>query len=175
MQVREKTGQSLSEPITASDFRAFTGLTDTTQDTYIGTLIKASRIWLENHTGRSIISKVYEVEFDREDGLDNWYTLPFSPVTLITTVKIGGVAVDYYEKGQKEVEIYPLSTISTGTTNNTLDIEFTAGASDDIAKQCIYRIVADLFNVRYDAQGGAGTMITWDTMKLVDQLKTFIL
>jgi uncharacterized phiE125 gp8 family phage protein len=173
MQVREKTGQSLTEPITAANVRSFLGLSDTTQDTLIGTIIKAARIWLENHTGRSLISKVYEVEFDREDGTDNWYELPFSPVTDIESVEVGGTAVDYYEKGQKVTYIYPLDSVSTGTTNNTLDVEFTAGASDDVAIQALYRIVADLFNHRYDNQGVTASLLSWDTAKLVDQLKTF--
>lgn len=173
MEVREKSGQTLTDPITASDFRTFVGLSDTTQDTYIGTLIKAARIWLENHTGRSLISKIYEVEFEDEDGIDNWYTLPFEPVTSITSVEIGGTAIDYYSKGQKLIKIYPLKSISTGVTNNTLDIEFVAGASDDVAKQALYRIVSDFYNVKYDSQGGAGTLITWDTYKFIDQLKTF--
>lgn len=173
MQVREKTGQSITDPITASQFRTFIGLSDTTQDTLIGSIITAARKWLENHTGRSIVSKVYEVEFDNGDDVDNWFELPFSPVTAIASVKIGTTTIDYYERGQKVVEIYPLDSISTGGTNNTLDVEFTAGASDDIAVQALYRIVADLFNHRYDNQGVSSSLLSWDTAKLVDQLKTF--
>ncbi len=173
MQVREKSGQSLTEPISASDFRTFMGLTDTTQDTLIGTMITAGRKWFENHTGLSVVSKVYEVEFDNGDDVDNWFELPFSPVTVLTSVKIGGVAVDYYEKGQKVMYIYPLDTISTSTSNNTLDVQFTAGAADDIAKQALYRIVADLYNHRYDNQGVTSSLLSWDTMQLVNQLKTF--
>lgn len=173
MQVKEKAGQTLTEPITASGFRSYIGLTDTTQDTYIGTLIKAARIWLENYTGRSLISKSYQVEFENEDGVDNWYALPFTPCTSITSVQINDTDIDYYSKGLKGIEVYPLSAISTGTSDNTLDVEFVAGASDDIAIQCLYRVVSDLYNVKYDAQGGAQTLITWDTMRFVEQLIEF--
>jgi uncharacterized phiE125 gp8 family phage protein len=173
MQVREKSGQTLTEPITASDFRTFMGLTDTSQDTLIGTMITAGRKWFENHTGLSIISKVYEVEFDNGDDVDNWFELPFSPVTVLTSVEIDGTEIEYYSKGQKVMYIYPLGTISTSTSNNSLDVEFTAGAADDIAKQALYRIVADLYNHRYDNQGVTSSLLSWDTMQLVNQLKTF--
>ena len=173
MQVREKSGQTLTEPITASDFRTFMGLTDTTQDTLIGTMITAGRKWLENHTGLSVISKVYQCQFARGDDTDNWFELPFSPVTVLTSVKIDGTTVQYYEKGQKVTYIYPLTSVSTSTAGNTLDIEFTAGASDSIAVQALYRIVADLYNHRYDNQGVTSSLLSWDTMQLVNQLKTF--
>ena len=173
MQVREKSGQTLTEPITASDFRTFMGLTDTSQDTLIGTMITAGRKWFENHTGLSIISKVYQCQFARGDDTDNWFELPFSPVTLISSVQKDGVDVDYEETGLKTLSIYPDSLISTSTSNNSLDVEFTAGAADDIAKQALYRIVADLYNHRYDNQGVTSSLLSWDTMQLVNQLKTF--
>ena len=172
MQVREKTGQTLTEPITVALMRTYLGLVDTTQDTLIGTMITASRKWLENHTGASVISKIYEVEFDSDDGYDNWFELPFAPVTSVTTVVVGSTAVENHERGQSVVSIYPLGTISTGTTNNTLDIEFVAGAGTELATLALYRIVADYYDARKDnpALEVSSASLKWDTMKLVNQL-----
>ena len=172
MQVRIKSGQTLTEPITAALWRAYSGIDDTSQDTLVGTMITAARLWLEDHTGRSVISKSYEVEFDKSDGYDNWYSLPFSPVTSITSCEIDSTAVSYSERGLDVVEIYPDSVIGTGTTNNSIDVEFIAGATDTRAVMALYRIVTDLFDARKDnpAAEVSSAVLKWDTMKLVNQL-----
>lgn len=173
MQVQEKTGQTITEPITAANFRTFMGLVDTTQDTLIASMIIAAREWIENYTGRSLVSKVYIAEFPKADGFENWYELPFSPVTDIASVKVGTTTVSYHERGLKVVEIYPESVISTGTSNNVLTVEFTAGGTDEVGIQALYRVVADLYNHRYDNQGVTSSLLSWNTSQLVDQLKTF--
>ena len=172
MQVRIKAGQTLTEPITATLWRGYSGIDDTSQDTLIETMITASRLWLEDHTGRSVISKSYEVQFDKSDGFENWYMLPFSPVTSITTCEIDDTAVTYSERGLDIIEIYPDSVIGTGTTNNIIEVEFVAGATDSRAVMALYRIVTDLFDARKDnpAAQVSTAVLKWDTMKLVNQL-----
>lgn len=172
MQVRIKSGQTLTEPITAAQWRSYSGYSDTSFDTLIGTMITAARLWLEDHTGRSVISKSYEVEFDKSDGYENWYELPFSPVTSITSCEIDSTAVTYSERGLDVVEIYPDSVIGTGTTNDSIDVEFIAGLTDERAVLALYRIVTDLFDVRKDnpSMEMSSAVPKWDTMKLVNEL-----
>jgi len=176
MQVRIKADQSLTEPITAANFRSYSGLDDTTYDTLIGTMITAARKWLEDHTGCSIISKSYEVEFDKSDGYDNWYELPFYPVTSITTCEIDDTTVTYSERGQDTVEIYPDSVIGTGTSDNIIAVEFVAGASDERAVIALYRIVSDYYDAKKDNPSAvmSSAIPKWDTMKLVNQLSNNI-
>lgn len=181
MQVRVKTGQSLTEPVTASEFKTFVGYSGTDQDALIAILITAARELIENETGFSCISKVYEVEFDRYDqrgddlttigytGYDmGWFRLPFSPVTDIASVEIGGVTTTYDQRGLKVVEIHPDSVLQTGTSNNTLAVEFTAGETSNRVKTAIMRVASDLFNNREDDIADVSiSSLTFDTQRLI--------
>lgn len=184
MQVREKSGQSLTEPVTTAEFKTFTGYSGTDQDSLIASLITAARVFLENETGLSCISKVYEAEFTRWDmiaddltkvgysGWDaGWFRLPFSPVTVITSVKISTVTTTYSQRGLKVIEIKPDNVIQTGTSNNVLQVEFTAGASDYLAKNAILRIASSLFNNREDDVSGVSmSSLNFDTQRLIASL-----
>jgi hypothetical protein len=163
----------------------FSGYPGTDQDAFITTLISASRQLLENETGLSAVSKVYEAEFDRWDMIsddlskigasgwdDGWYKLPFSPVTAITTVSIGGVVTTYSQRGLKIVEIHPDTIIQTGTSGNTLAVTFTAGIADDIMKNAILRITSDLFNHREDHTGVNLSALSFDSQRLIASLNT---
>ena len=185
MQVRIKTGQTLTEPVTAAEFKTFVGYPGTDQDTFIGELLTAVREFLESETGLSCVSKVYEAEFDRWDmfgddlsgvgysGWDTgWYRLPFSPVTVITTVSIGGVTTTYTQKGLKVIDIRPDTVIQTGTTDNTLAVTFTAGEANKSIKNAILRIASDLFNNREDYSGVSMSSISFDTQRLISHLST---
>jgi uncharacterized phiE125 gp8 family phage protein len=184
MQVRVKTGQSLVEPVTEAEFKTFSGYPGTDQSALIASMITAAREFLENETGVACISKVYEVEFDKYDAINEdspvgvgfystaWYRLPFSPVTAITTVIIGGVTTTYTKRGLKVQDICPDQIIQTGTTDNTLAVTFTAGESNTVIKNAILRIVSDLFNNREDHTGVSMSSISFDTQRLISHLST---
>ncbi len=185
MQVRIKTGQTLTEPVTAAEFKTFIGYAATDQDTFIASLITAVREFIENETGISCISKVYEAQFDRWDMFgddltkigytgyyDGWYRLPFSPVTAIASAKIASTAVTYDQRGLKVVDIHPDTVVQTGTASNILEVEFTAGESNTIIKNAILRIISDLFNYREDYTGLSMSSISFDAQRLISQLST---
>jgi hypothetical protein len=185
MQVRIKASQTLSEPVSVAEFKTFSGYPGSDQDALITSMILAAREFLENETGVSCVSKIYEVEFDRFDMIGDdlsgvgfngwdagWYKLPFSPVTLITSVKIGGVATTYTQRGLKVVEIHPDTYVITGTTNNILAVEFTAGEASTVIKNAILRITSDLFNNREDYSGVSMSAISFDTQRLISHLST---
>ena len=179
MQVREKSGQTLTEPVTTAEFKTFSGYSGTDQDSLISSLITSARQFLENETGLSCIPKSYQCEFYRYDvyfdELDQlgWFTLPFSPVTSITSVTIGGVATTYSQKGLKRVEICPDQVISTGTTNNAIAVEFIAGESNTQIKNAILRIVSDMFNNREDNVSSVSmAMLSFDTRRMIANLST---
>jgi uncharacterized phiE125 gp8 family phage protein len=185
MQVRIKTGQSLTEPVTTAEFKTFSGYPGTDQDTLIASMITAAREFLENETGLSCISKVYEAEFDRWDMIsddltrvgysgydDGWFRLPFSPVTVITSVALGGVTTTYSQRGLKIVEIHPDVVVQTGTANNILAVEFTAGEANTQIKNAILRIVLDAFNNREDYTGISLSSVSFDTQRMIANLST---
>lgn len=175
MQVREKAGQTITEPVTANEFKTYIGYTGTDQDTLIGEMIKAARLFLESRCSFSAISKVYQVQFERSDCNNGWYRLPMAPVVSIDSVEIDDTAVSYESKGLDTIEIYPEKYLSTGTADNLLDVEFTAGASNALAKLAIMRIVSDIFNYREDFAGDVNIAdLSFDTMKLVNSLNANI-
>jgi uncharacterized phiE125 gp8 family phage protein len=183
MQVRIKASQTLTEPVTVAEFKIFNGYAGTDQDTFIGTLITAARELLESETGLSCVSKIYECEFSRWDMVsddlsrvgysgydDGWFRLPFSPVTAITTVTIGGVATTYDERGLKVKDIHPDTVIQTGTSGNTLAVTFTAGEASAGIKQALYRMVNNLFNHREDYSSASLSALSFDTQRLIANL-----
>lgn len=185
MQVRVKSGQTITEPVTAAEFKTFIGYSASDQDTLIASLITTAREFLEAETGISCVSKIYEVEFDRWDQLsddltgigfsgwdNNWYRLPFSPVTLVTSVKIGTTTTSYTSRGQKVMDIHPDSIIQTGVSNNILAVNFTAGEANTTIKNAILRITSDLFNVREDQLSVSMSTMAFDTQRLIANIST---
>jgi hypothetical protein len=143
MQVREKTGQTLTDPVTAAELKTYLGYTATDQDSYFADLITSARRWVENYTSLSAVSKIYEVFFEVGDDLNGWFTLPYAPVSSITSVHLDGDDVTYEEKGMTEVSIYPYWV----PTFEGLNVEYIAGATDQIKvlKDAIYAICAATF------------------------------
>ena len=178
MQYREKAGQTLTEPVTVAEFKTYSGYSGSDQDTLLGELITSARKWFEEYTGFSVISKSYEVRYYYEDAVDDYFELPFSPVSSITSVEISGTAIDYDERGLDVISIRPYSTIiaSSSTDEKYIDVEFIAVADATQIKQAstaILRIVLDWFDNRKDNSPIAGGMthLSWDTMRLIDSLK----
>ena len=140
MQVREKTGQNLTEPITNTQLKTYIGYTATDQDTILPGLITAVRKQVEKITSLSAIEKTYQVFFNEYDSNDGWYTLPFAPVKSITSVQSNGSDIVYDESGMTEVRIYPYWSPDLFG----LDVEYVASASDELVvmTECIYEICA---------------------------------
>lgn len=175
MQVREKAEQSLTEPVTAAEMIVYLDIDSFSEDetTLIGTMITTARKWLEDYTGLSVLSKSYEVRFYTEDKVGDYYELPFSPVTAITSVEISGTSVEYDERGLDRIYIRPQSTIITNTTTDEayLDCEFIAGASSTTGSLAIKRIVSDMWNNRKDnLPDSPAAGLSWDTMKYIELL-----
>jgi len=113
------------------------------------------------------------VRFYVEDEMNDYYELPFSPVTSITSVDISGTAVDYDEKGLDTVYIKPQSSIITNTTTDEayLDCEFIAGASSPMANIAIKRMVSDMWDNRKDNLPDSPAVgLSWGTRKYIDTL-----
>lgn len=177
MQYREKSGQDLTEPITTAQMVTFMGLPalSTNETTQMSGLITAARKWLEEKTGLSVLSKSYEVRYYTEDAIGDYYELPFSPVTSITSVEISGTAVEYDEKGLDIKYIRPQQSVITNTTSDEayLDCEFVAGASSNEANYAIQRIVNDMWDNRKDNLPDSTVAgLSWETMRYIETLTT---
>jgi len=175
MQYREKSGQTITEPVTVDEMLTYLGIDslDDDNDIMVSNMIMAARKWLEEYTGLSVVSKSYESRFYTEDEWDEYYELPFSPVISITSVDISGTVVEYDEKGLDRKYIRPQQSIVTNAVSDEayLDVEFVAGNENEQANMVIRRIVTDMYNNRMDnlpASPNAG--LTWTTMKLIETL-----
>ena len=104
MQYRSLTRQTAPavEPVTLAEAKAHLRVDASEDDTYIGTLIKAAREWVEQYLDRTLVHTQWVVRFDRfpYNGTDD-LELPRPPivasgtattVTLTYTMETGGTA-----------------------------------------------------------------------------------
>ena len=175
MQYREKAGQTLTEPVTSAEMITYMGLgtLDASNTTLIQNMITSAREYLEEYTGKSFLSKTYEVRFYVGDALGGYYELPFSPVTSITSVDISGSTVEYDERGLDRIYIRPQASIITNATTDEayLDCEFIAGAESEMANIAIQRMVNDMWDNRKDnLPDSPAAGLSWKTMKYIETL-----
>lgn len=155
----------ISEPIEVDAVKSFMGypLSETSQDETILKMITAAREWIEQRTALSLVSKKYKAYFDQEDADDGWFELPVSPVDLNEdiTVTMNGTATTYQRRGLKIIRIYPDSVISTIAVGGSsipsyLEVEFTAGGTNNQANQALTELASFMFNNR---EGGSTVSI----------------
>lgn len=172
----------ITEPVTVSDIKTYVGYTGTDQDTIISGMITAARMYIEDHCSMSLISKQYQVTFEKgdDDDIEGWYILPITPivsvdlVTLTTDTSSTILTSDAYSlRGDTQVSILPQLVIHTGNIRDTLAVQFTAGASDPRATLAIKRMVSDMFNRKDDNRDRINPgAFGYDTIRLIEGLKT---
>lgn len=74
------------EPITLTEAKTHCRVTGTDDDTYIGTLITAAREWVEDYTGRSLITQTRTYVLDAFPYGDETIVLPRPPLQSVTSV-----------------------------------------------------------------------------------------
>lgn len=170
---------SITEPITHAQVKSFMGFpaSDTSQDGTIDTMITSARIWLEQRTALSIVSKQYKAYFEADDMEDGWYELPVSPVigTPVTTMTMNGVTTTYRQMGLNRVKIQPDSVFGTllvgqTSTPSYMEVTFQAGATNGEANEILLGIVSFMFNNR---EGGTSVNIAslpWDLKGRINAL-----
>ena len=73
-----------SEPVTTAEFKAWSRITTSADDTLILALIATAREWAEAYTDRSFINTTYDYSLNSFAGI---IRLPRSPLSSITSVK----------------------------------------------------------------------------------------
>lgn len=170
MQVKEKNA-IIIEPFTYADLKFYLGYQNTDQDVLFTDLITAAREWLEDHCAFSCILKSYIARFEKSDMVNEWYELPFVPVTEITSVIIAGEIQEYEEKGDEKRYIKPNSLFYTGTTAYEVIVEFKAGKVSKRAELGIKRICSDMFNLKNDNPININiAKISYDTLRYCEAL-----
>lgn len=178
MQVKILTS-SITEPVTVAQMRDYMGYPSHDQDELIGLLISSARKWLEDRTGLSFVSKSYKAYFEKEDAVDGWYRLPVAPVLSDPAIEVSVCGVsdtDFEQKGLDTVEIRPstvLGSVSIGASVNVyyVEVTFQAGENNELANNCIKRIVSSLFNNREDGITDVSMAeMPFDTLQLISML-----
>jgi len=106
----EPTG---SEPVTLAQVKSQLKIDFTTDDTLITALISAARAQIEQYTGTSIVEREV-ITLCKLTG-DNWFELPYGPVTtasiVVSTVSIGGstpeTLTDFDIVGESFIQVSP--------------------------------------------------------------------
>lgn len=132
-----------AEIVSTADAKAYMRVDTTTDDTLIGDMIKQARIWCENYISKDIVAKT-RVYFDER--IEKRITLPFAPVSSITTVTAEAVAAEYESYGPDK-EILELQSLPAKDVEVTYS---TTGLSDELLKQAIKQLVSTYYENRAD-------------------------
>jgi uncharacterized phiE125 gp8 family phage protein len=76
---------SPSEPLSLTEAKSWLKLTFSTDDALVSSLITSARVWIEQYTGRTLVSKKYDAYITVNDYTHD-FELPFGPVNSIDTV-----------------------------------------------------------------------------------------
>ncbi len=122
-----------SEIVTVDEFKSFARISNTTDDTLIGSIIVQARIWCENYISRDIVAKNRTYYIPETNGI---FDLPFGPIASISSITIDGTAYTDY-------------TIE-GLDNETIDLDgpaekvkityVTSGLEDNLLEQSILQL-----------------------------------
>ena len=154
-----------SEIITTQNVKDFVRIDTSADDTIIDRMIVAARTWCENYIGKDIVAK--NRTFYLEE-VDDRFTLPFAPVTSISSVTSKGTAVTYETYGLDDMMI----EIGTLPADEVKVTYITTGLTDDIIKEAILHLVATMYDYRADFVDGAISEIPTKTKDILQSFKS---
>ena len=152
-----------SEPVTTAEFKSWSRIDTSADDTLIAALITTAREWAEVYTSRSFINTTWDYSLDSFAGVIRLPRSPLSSVTSITYVDTGGssqvLATSVYrvdsarEPGRITLE-YGQSWPSVRYVTNNVTIRYVAGYGADATsvpervKSAIKHYAADMYEHR---------------------------
>ena len=132
-----------AEIVSTADAKAYMRVDTTSDDSLIADMIKQARIWCENYISKDIVAKT-RVYFIQD--LDDRITLPFAPVSSITSVTAEDVTAEYKSYGVDK-EILELQSLPARDVKVTY---VSSGISDELLKQAIKQLVSTYYDNRAD-------------------------
>lgn len=132
-----------SEPLTTAEAKLHCRIDadETEENDYVGSLVKAARLWVENVTWRTLITTTFELRLDQF--CDTPILVPRPPLQSVAHIKYLDTngTLQTWNSANYEVDIYgtpgrirPIATGSwpnVGAYQNAVLIEFDAGYGDD--------------------------------------------
>jgi len=152
-----------SEPVTTAEFKAWSRIDTSADDTLIAALIATARQWAETYTGRSFIDTTYDYSLDGFAGVIRLPRSPLSSVTSISYVDTAGdtqtlatsvYRVDAAREPGRITREYAQTWPSVQYVTNNVVIRFVAGYGADATsvpehvKSAIKHVVADMYEHR---------------------------
>lgn len=138
-----------AEPVTAAEAKAQCAITGTDHDTRLASLITRAREYVENYTGRAIITQTWDYF---ADSFEQKIELPYAPLQSVTTVK-------YYDTaGVQQTLSSSLYTVSTNAQPGYIVPAYNEDWPD-------IRDIPEAVEIRFIAGYGAASTDVPDTLR----------
>jgi uncharacterized phiE125 gp8 family phage protein len=127
------------EPLSVNEFREDHRIDNEDENSFIKRRIRAARLWVENHTSRSLFTTTWKLYFD---SFPVWFSLPRPPLASVTSIKYidtggneqtldsGVYTVDTNREPGRVVLAFGQSWPSTRAVINAVVVEYVAGWDD---------------------------------------------
>ena len=161
-----------SEIVTSADLKLFAKIDTTADDAIIARQITRARIWCENYISRDIVAKNRSYYLDETSGT---FSIPFGPVTSITSIHADGIALTHTNVGLDKETI----ELDNGYAKKVTVIYITSGLNDSLLQQAILQLATTYYENRVDFNSGdenkASDLIPSDTRDILNSYKAMFL
>jgi len=161
-----------SEIVTSTDLKLFAKIDTTADDTIISRQITQARIWCENYISRDIVAKNRSYYLDETSGT---FSIPFGPVTSITSINADGISLTHTNVGLDKETI----ELDNGFAKKVTVVYITSGLNDSLLQQAILQLASTYYENRVDFNSGdenkASDLIPTDTRDILNSYKAMFL
>ena len=166
---------STTEPITATEVKAWLKVDFTAEDTLINALITQIREIAEEASGLALISKTIEYFENDSSILNDWIALPYPSHSEITEVKANGtVTTNYLKTGLSQflVKIPFLGVISANDAGVVVKYA-TTGECPNGVKLAMLEAIAETYEKRGNTFEGSAVKLTDFLYNHLQQFKRY--
>jgi hypothetical protein len=161
-----------SEIVSSADLKLFAKIDTTADDAIIARQITQARIWCENYISRDIVAKNRSYYLDETSGT---FSIPFGPVTSITSIHADGVALTHTNVGLDKETI----ELDNGYAKKVTVVYITSGLNDSLLQQAILQLATTYYENRVDFNSGdenkSSDLIPSDTRDILNSYKAMFL
>lgn len=158
-----------SELLTTQNVKDYVRIDTSADDSIISAMITQARIWCENFISRDIVAKNRTYYLDETNGL---FSLPFGPVSSISSITIKGTATTDYEILGLDNETIELDG---GPAQQVKVTYVTSGQNDSLIKQAMLQLISTYYDNRSDFTSGTISEIPTSTKTILLSYKSMFL
>lgn len=158
-----------SELLTTQNVKDYVRIDTSADDSIISAMITQARIWCENFISRDIVAKNRTYYLDETNGL---FSLPFGPISSISSITIKGTATTDYEILGLDNETIELDG---GPAQQVKVTYVTSGQNDSLLKQAMLQLISTYYDNRSDFTSGTISEIPTSTKTILLSYKSMFL